>query len=253
MKLSVIIITLNEESNIRDCLESVKFADEIIVVDAGSSDRTVEIARSYTDRIFTPGWLGYSAAKEFALARARGEWILWIDADERVSEELKREILEAIDNPGKIVAFAFPRKSFFLNRWIRHSGWYPDYVIRLFKAGYGRFSSSLVHEGVMVDGALGRLKNPILHYTYPTLEKYFQKFNNYTTLAAQDLRMRGEKFSYFKLFFHPCAKFFKMYIQKLGFLDGVEGFILAVFSAFYVFVKYAKLKYADGFSQPEKR
>lgn len=244
-RLSVIIITLNEESNIKDCLESVRFADEIVVVDGGSTDRTVEIARSYTDKVFTPGWLGFSEAKQYALERATGDWILWVDADERITKELRDEILKKIAEDSKYAAFAIPRKSYFLGRWIKHSGWYPGYVVRLFKKEKASFDDLLVHEGVRVLGKIGRLRSPIEHNTYPTITKYFQKFNIYTSLAAKELRKRGVRVGLFDIFFRPIATFFKMYFQKLGFLDGLEGFILALFSAFYVLVKYAKLKYYE--------
>lgn len=238
------VITLNEQNNIEDCLKSLNFVDEIIVVDAGSEDRTVEIARNFTTKVYEPGWLGFVEAKEYGIERAEGEWILWIDADERVTEQLREQILKAIDEKRDCAAFRIPRKSFFLGKWIKHCGWYPDYVVRLFKKGKAHFDKKdLVHETLTVDGKVGTLNYPILHYTYPTLKSYFDKFNKYTSLAAKEAKLKGEKFKLSSMVVHPLAIFFKMYIQKRGFLDGFEGFLLSELSAFYVFVKYVKLRY----------
>ena len=244
MRLSAVVITLNEEDNIAECLRSLRFVDEIIVVDSGSEDRTVEIASKFTDKIFSPGWLGFVEAKEYGIDRAESDWILWIDADERVSKELGGQILAAIDNTDGFTAFKMPRKSYFLGKWMKHCGWYPDYVVRLFRKGSAHFEeNSLVHEELVIDGKVGTISSPIIHHTFPTLKSYFDKFNKYTSLAAKELKLKGEKFRLSACLTHPIATFFKMYIQKRGFLDGFEGLLLSVLSATYVFVKYAKLKY----------
>ncbi|MFZ5518318.1 MAG: glycosyltransferase family 2 protein [Candidatus Zhuqueibacterota bacterium] len=240
-RVSVILITLNEERNIVACLESVKWADEIIIVDSHSIDRTRELAAAYTGNIFDMDWEGYSAAKNFALARANGDWVLWIDADERVTPELRQEIQQAIREKSEIAGYEIPRKAYFLGRWIKHCGWYPGYVLRLFKRGSAFFNASHVHEGLELSGRRGRLRHPLLHYTDRDIDHYYTKFNRYTSLAIDDLMARNKKFTRSDLIFRPLYAFFKMYILKQGFLDGMQGFLLCVFSANYVFTKYAKL------------
>lgn len=238
--ISVIIITLNEEENLGACLASVAWADEIVVVDAESTDATVEIAREATQQVFVRPWEGFSAAKNFALQQCHHDWVLWIDADERVPPELAQEIQEAISNT-EYVGFEIPRLANFLGKWIRHSGWYPGHVLRLFKREAGSFNGALVHEGVELTGSVGRLQNDLLHYTDRSLEHYFKKFNNYTTLAAEQLAAKNVRARMRDLLCRPPFMFIRMYFLKLGFLDGLLGFMLALLSACYVFAKYAKL------------
>lgn len=251
--LSAIVITGNEERNMRDCLESIRWVDEIVVVDSASIDRTVEIAREYTQKVFIKQWQGYAAAKSFALQQCTSDWVIWLDADERVTKELAQEIQVTL---GQEVVpyngFEFPRKAFFLGRWIRHCGWYPGYVVRLFKRTEASFSDTKVHERLLVQGRVGRLNSAILHYTDPNLRHYFDKLNSYTTLAAEDLNLNGEKGSLWSLIVRPGWVFIKMYVLKRGFLDGREGFILSVLSAGYVFTKYAKLWEITSQSQRSK-
>lgn len=240
--LSVIVITRNEERNVSDCLETVRWASEIVIVDSGSVDRTVEIARRFTQKIFIRPWDGFASAKSFALQQCTGDWILWLDADERVTKELTAEIQSVIEkNDTPLAAFEFPRKAFFLGRWIKHCGWYPGYVSRLFKRTAGTFSDSKVHERLDVQGSVGRLNADLLHYTDPNLSHYFEKLNRYTTLAAEELGEKGSGVSLIHMIVRPFWVFVRMYIFKRGFLDGMEGFILSVLSACYVFTKYAKL------------
>ncbi|HOV99201.1 MAG TPA: glycosyltransferase family 2 protein [Bacteroidota bacterium] len=240
--ISVIVITKNEERNIDDCLKSVTWANEIIVVDSDSSDSTVEKARQYTTQVLNHEWKGFGEAKNFALSQCKNEWALWIDADERVTPELQREIMTSLDSiDSSVVAFRMPRLANFLGRWIYHCGWYPGYVVRLFKKSVAQFSDDNVHEQLVLShGTIGSLRSPLLHYTDPDLNHYFEKFNRYTSLAAADLANKGAKFHHCSLVVHPLWTFIRMYILKLGFLDGREGFILSVLSAHYVFVKYAK-------------
>ncbi len=239
--LSVIVITLNEEKNIRECLESVAWADDIVVVDARSRDRTTELARQYTEKVFVADWNGYAGAKEFALTKTNHEWVLWLDADERVTPALAAEIRDLLKKPNPAAsAYEIPRRAFFLGKWIRHCGWYPGYVTRLFRRQSARFSSSLVHEHLEVSGDVSRLHSAIDHYTDDTLFHYFRKFNNYTSLAARDLRLRHKVFRAADLIFRPPFLFLKMYVIKRGFLDGWHGLVLAMVSAAYVFTKYAK-------------
>ena len=240
--LSVITLTLNEERNIADCLESVKWADEIIVVDSGSTDRTLEIARNYTDRVITVEWKGYGSARNLGISLATGDWILWLDADERVTEELAREIREILQSPDeRINGYRIARRAYFLGRWIRHAGWYPARVTRLFPRTKGRFTERRVHETLCIEGPLSETEHDILHFTDPDLTHYFTKFNRYTSLAANDMLTEGRPFSLRDLLLRPPFLFFKMYILRRGFLDGIQGLMLSVLSAAYVFTKYAKL------------
>lgn len=240
--LSVIVITKNEEHNITDCLESVKWADELIVVDDNSEDKTVEIARRFTGRVYVKPWEGFAAAKNFGLQQCTGDWVLWLDADERVSIEL-RKLVQAVLNQGVtgFVGYEVSRKAFFLGKWIKHCGWYPGYVLRLFRRESGHWSDKKVHEHLDLEGKVGRLNADLLHYTDPNLWHYFDKFNRYTTLAAEDLVAKGSGFRLSQVTLRPAWFFFRMYILKMGFLDGVHGFILCVLSSCYVFTKYAKL------------
>jgi glycosyltransferase involved in cell wall biosynthesis len=241
-KLSVITLALNEEHNIGECLETVKWADEIIVVDSGSTDRTVEIARRYTVKVLTVEWKGYGATKNYALKQTTGDWILWLDADERVPSALATEIQEVLRNGSPSYdGYSIARRAYFLGRWIKHCGWYPGRVTRLFRKEKSSFTESNVHEQIIVDGKIGALSNDLLHFTDPDLHHYFQKFNRYTTLAAQDLLNAGKKFFLYDLLIRPPFLFFKMYVLRAGFLDGMQGFVLCVVSSLYVFTKYAKL------------
>jgi glycosyltransferase involved in cell wall biosynthesis len=239
--LTVITLTLNEERNIADCLAGVRWADELIVVDSGSTDRTVEIARQHTDHIYTIAWTGYGAARNFALDRAHGDWVLWLDADERMTEELAAEIRSVLASPTGAAGYQVARRAYFLGRWIKHCGWYPSRVTRLFRRGQGRFSETRVHEQLLTEGNIGMLHSDLLHYTDPDLRHYLAKFNMYTTLAAADMRAAGRRCTVFDLLVRPPFLFMKMYLIRLGFLDGLHGLILSVLSAAYVFTKYAKL------------
>jgi len=240
--LTVITLTLNEENNIVPCLETVRWADEILVIDSGSTDATLALARTFTHRVFTITWEGYGAARNFALGQATGDWILWLDADERVTPELAdeiREILRAI--PESVNGYEIARRAYFLGRWIRHCGWYPGRVTRLFRKGKGRFNETRVHEHLHVEGRTLQTRHDLLHLTDPDLQHYLYKFNRYTSLAAEDMVAAGRRFSFADLLFRPPFQFVKMYVLRGGFLDGVEGLILSVLSSAYVFTKYAKL------------
>jgi glycosyltransferase involved in cell wall biosynthesis len=239
---SVLVITRNEERNIRECLESVAWADEIIVVDAQSVDKTAEIARQHTDHVFVTEWLGYAGAKNFALSKASRRWVLWLDADERMPEDLAAEIQSIIAaDSGQYAGYEVARRAYFLGKWIKHCGWYPGYVVRLFTKEGAKFNESRVHEKIELRGQIGRLQHDLLHYTDNDLFHYFSKFNNYTSLAADDLVSKGKSFSLYDVLIRPPIFFLRMYLLRLGFLDGMQGFILCVLSAAYVFTKYAKL------------
>lgn len=240
-RVSVIVITRNEERNIRDCLSSARWADEIIVVDSGSSDGTVAAAREFSDKVFERPWEGFGASKNFALSQTRNDWVFWLDADERVTPELAEEIELSLSGQTDMVGFSVPRKAFFLGTWIRHCGWYPGRVVRLFRRDKAVFSNDRVHERLIVDGPVAELKSDLLHYTDPSLEHYFTKFNRYTSLAAEDLAGKGRRTGIGRMLLNPVWTFFRMYFLRLGFLDGIPGLILCMLSAGYVFTKYAKL------------
>ena len=240
--LAVITLTKNEEANIGSCLESVRWADTLVVVDSGSTDRTREIAREYTEHVLNIAWEGYGAARNRGIAETTADWILWLDADERVTPELGQEIREivATNDPG-VDGYAMARRAYFLGRWIRHAGWYPSRVVRLFRRAAGQFSSHQVHERLEFAGTVRQTRHDLLHFTDPNLTHYLAKFNRYTTLAAADLQAAGRRFRLGDLLLRPPFQFFKMYVLRLGLLDGTQGLILCVLSSAYVFTKYAKL------------
>lgn len=241
-KLSVIVITKNEEKNIHDCLNTVTWANEIIVVDAQSTDRTVMIAKSFTPKVYVTEWKGFAEAKRYAIDKTSNSWILWIDADERVTPKLAEEIQKILkEDKREYFGYEVARRAYFLGKWIKHCGWYPGYVVRLFNKNKAKVIGDKIHERVEIDGSIGRLQNDLLHYTDDSLEHYFSKFNYYTTLAAEDLVAGNKKFSLFTLLIRPPFLFLKMYFFKLGFLDGIHGLILSALSSAYVFTKYAKL------------
>ena len=242
IQLSVVVITKNEEKNIEECLRSARWADELIVVDTGSTDRTVALAKKFTDKVYRQPWSGYGIARNFGVDKSKGDWIFWMDADERITPELAERIQEILRSPDAAVsAYEISRKAFFLGRWIKHCGWYPGWVTRLFKRDAARFTDTRVHERLLVEGRTRRIYVDVLHYTDPNLFHYLEKSNRYTSLAAEELFGGSEKFRMSKLLLNPFWVFVKMYFIRRGFLDGLEGFILCVLSAAYVFAKYAKL------------
>ncbi len=241
MALSVVVITKNEEANIERCLSSVEWADELVIIDSQSTDKTVEIATRFGARIFSPVWRGYGPAKQEGVDRATHEWILSIDADEVVEPTLAKEIQDVVASETDRAGYYMPRKTEFLGRWILHCGWYPDRLVRLFRKSKGRLSDAVVHEEVVVDGPVGYLSGHLLHYSYPDLEHYLRKFNTYTTLGAEEAFRAGRKAGWTDLVVRPPVAFIKHYISRQGFRDGVQGFIVSVLSATAVLVKYAKL------------
>jgi glycosyltransferase involved in cell wall biosynthesis len=243
IKISSIIIAKNEETNIRRCIESQRGCIEeiILLVDENSNDKTYEIATSYSNvKASIVKWRGYSETKKDAISLTTNDWVLWIDADEAITRELKEEIIQVKTTIPSFAAYSIPRKAKFLGKWIKHGGWYPGRVTRLFNKNFVFFNSQKVHEDLQIKGETGKLNSDIAHYTDPSVAHYFMKFNNYTTLAADDLKDRGRVFHLSDLLIRPIAIFVKMYFIKFGFLDGIEGFILAIFSSAYVFTKYSK-------------
>ena len=242
MSLSVILITKNEEANLKDCLESVSFADEIIVVDSQSSDKTQEIARSFGAKLeITSDWPGFGPQKNRALNLATKEWVLSIDADERVTPELKQEILATIASANAADCYAIPRSSWYCGRFMKHSGWYPDYVDRLFKRGSAKFSDHLVHERLLPNGSSGKLKNHFLHYSYRNFSQVLKKVDVYSSAAAQQAFKQGKKGGLGEALIHGFWAFFRTYVLRRGFLDGKHGLALAISNAATSYYKYLKL------------
>jgi len=240
-KLSAIIITKDEAQNITGCLGALKFANETIVVDTGSSDNTIDLARAGGADVYQTDWQGFGHGKSFALKKATGEWVLSVDADEIITDDLAKEIKSAIEKDN-YNGFEIPRRTNFLGKWIRHSGWYPDYVLRLFKKESGHFTDSTVHEKVIVDGPIGKLKNPLLHYSYPDMNRYLRKLETYTDLASKQMYEKGKRFSFASLLFKPAGTFCRHFIFRAGFLDGIEGFMIACLSSYGKFIRLIKLR-----------
>lgn len=241
MRLSVIIITKNESAHIGACIDSVAFADEIIVLDSGSTDDTIAIARSRGAQVHvSQDWPGFGPQKNRALDLATGEWVLSIDADERVPPELAISIQQTLKAPTA-QAYRIARLSNFCGRWIRHSGWWPDHVVRLFQRGAGRFTEVAVHERIEVQGALATLSGHFLHYPYASLEVFIDKINHYSTEAARMAFDRGRRTSVLGPFGHAFWTFVRHYVLRRGFLDGWQGLVLAGMAATGSFYRYAKL------------
>lgn len=238
-RLSAIVITRNEARNIAACLDSLGFCDERIVVDGGSSDDTVNAARAAGARVVERAFDGFGAQKNFALAQAQGDWILSIDADERVTPDLRDEILGVIAGGGK-AGYEMPRLSTFCGRQMRHSGWYPDYVLRLFRRSAGAFTDDLVHERVICEGPVGRLAKPLLHHPVHRLEDALSRMDRYSTAGADMLLDSGRRVSFFTGIVRGFWSFFRTYILRAGFLDGREGFLLAVANAEGTYYRFMK-------------
>ena len=243
--ISACVITLNEADRIDDCLRSLSWCAEMVVVDSHSSDATRERAAALGARVVERDWPGHAAQKEFAVRAARCDWVLCVDADERVSPALQAEILAlAAENFPAAAGWSMPRLSCYLGRWIRHGTWYPDRSVRLFDRRRGRFVAHHdydLHERVVLDGPCGALRSDLLHLPYRTLDEHLRTIDSYTTTMAQGLRQRGRRARVSDLIVHPWARFVKFYLVKAGFLDGWRGLLLAYLAAHYVRLKYAKL------------
>ena len=241
-KLSAYVLTYNEEAKVREALESVSWADEIVVLDSHSTDRTESICREYTDQVYQCDFEGFGKLRNHALGLLTHDWVLSIDADERATDELRKEIQAVLSQGPDADAFFVPRKNLFMGRWIRHCGWYPDYrQPQLFNRHRFRYREDLVHEGFELDGRVGYLRGHVLQYPFLNLEQYLQKMRRYSTLMAEQMALRERRFHVHQLVTHPLFSFFKMYGLRQGFRDGMPGLILSLFYAYYTFVKYAKL------------
>ncbi len=243
MKISATIITYNEERNIARAIESLRCVDEVLVVDSGSSDRTVEIAAKLGARVLDHNWSGYSDQKNWAAEQASHDWILSLDADEAVSEMLEAEIWQVKKNGPDAQAYTMPRLAQYLGKWILHSGWYPDRKIRLYNRRSAKWEGRFVHEGLVVDGPVAAFEGPLLHFTCQSLSEHVRTMDRYTTLAAEQLVDQGARISMWQLFFKPWWEFNRTFFLKRGFRDGAEGLAIAWMGAIYVFLKYAKAHY----------
>lgn len=240
-RLSVVLVTRNEEERLRACLESVAWADEIVVVDAESDDKTATIAREFTDRVVARPWPGYAAQKNVAIDLATGDWVLSLDADEVVSDALAADICGVLTADGPADGYAVPRRNIFWGRWVRHGGLYPDLQVRLFRRGRGRFTARAVHESVSVDGRVERLAGHLEHRSYRDLSDFLARADRYATLAAEEAVAQGRRARLVDLVFRPLGRFLVMYVVRRGFLDGWRGFLLASLYAYYVLIRTAKI------------
>jgi len=241
LPLSVVITTFNEEVNVAECIESVLFADEILLVDSFSKDRTVEIAGKYPVKILQREYFGSAAQKNWALDRVAHDWVLIIDADERVPEALAREILTTLSTQPAANGYYIRRENVFVDKVIRHSGWSTDKVVRLFRRDKGRYPNRRVHADLEIEGAVPVLRNPFLHYTFRSFDQYFPKFLNYAQWGAAQAFRDGRKSGVVELVFRPWWRFIRSYFVQGGILDGVHGFVVCSLQAFGVFLKYARL------------
>jgi glycosyltransferase involved in cell wall biosynthesis len=240
-KISVTVRTFNEEQNIRECLESVSWADEIIVVDSKSTDSTVSIAREFTDKVMIQEWLGHIGQSQFATDQANNLWVLHMDADERVSSALRDEMLALDLNNSPCDAYEMPRRHFFMQQWINHSAWYPDYKIRLFRKDRCKWGGYAPHDEVKVKGRKDRLKNDILHFIYRDIAHFASTKNNYSSLTAADHYKNGRRARIIDFTLRPLYAFLYRYLVRLGIADGIAGFTISVMEAHAVFMKYIKL------------
>lgn len=240
--LSIMIICQNEESHIEDCLKSIKFADEIVIVDSGSTDTTLDICAKYTDLIYHQEWLGMNKQKAFTLSKTNGDWVLNIDADERVTPELEQEIKGIVaDQNNPVDGYYIPRKAYYLGKWLDYGGWTPDYKLRLFKKGRGNWQGIDPHDQVVVDGKTVKLKNPILHYSFCDLSDHLFRINQYTSTAAEELNKKNKKAGFSTITLHWFFAFIKSFFLKKGYKEGTRGLIQAILISTGVALKYAKL------------
>jgi len=239
-RLSVVMICYNEEAMVGKSLASVQWADEIVVLDSCSTDRTVEIARQFSGCVVQSSWQGFGRQKNLALARATSPWVLSLDADEVVSPALAQEIRSLLSREPACAGYRIPRMTWYLGRFLRHV-WFPDSKLRLFRREQGHWGEEEVHESLHLDGPAGSLQQPLLHYSFPSIRDHIETLQRYTSLGAEDLRRAGRSFSWLRLLGSPPAMFFKQYVWKRGFLDGLPGFIACALSGVHEFVKYAKL------------
>jgi len=242
MKITATIITQDEETSIARAMESLRCCDEILVIDSGSSDRTLELARNLGARVIESPWRGYAGQKNWAASQASNDWILSLDADEALSEALEGEIWTLKKKGPEFDAYTMPRLAQYLGRWILHSGWYPDRKVRLYNRNKAHWVGDFVHEGVEVKGAVGHFESNLLHFTCESLSEHLKRMDRYTTLAAQQLVSQKAVIPTRRLTLDPAWTFLRTYFFQRGFLDGLEGLTIAYMAALYTFLKYAKAR-----------
>jgi glycosyltransferase involved in cell wall biosynthesis len=240
-KVTATVITFNEASNIAAALESLSWADEIVVVDSESTDDTAAIARRYTDRVVVRPWPGYVAQKNFAAEQASYDWIFSLDADERVTPALAQEIRSMLQQDQAVRGYRVPRVTFHLGRWIRSTDWYPDYQLRLYDRRHARWTGRYVHESVKAEGPIAKLHSDLQHYAYRDVSHHLRSMDRYTTLAARQMFEDGRRAGWIDVLIHPRLAFFRNYVLRGGFRDGMPGLIISVMNAHYVGLKFAKL------------
>lgn len=256
MKLTATVITRNEAAHIGDALRSIAWADEIVVVDSRSTDGTAEIAREHGARVEVRDWPGYSAQKNYAAELASNDWILSLDADERVSPELADEIRRLLAGAPSAAGYRLPRLTFYLGRWIRGTDWYPDYQLRLYDRRAGRWNGRRVHESVELRGTPGQLRHPLFHFPYRDIAEHVETIDRYTSLAAEQWFAEGRRASAWQTLVYPRLAFFRNYILRRGFRDGGAGLVVSILNSYYVFLKLAKLwelQRRAGASAPESQ
>jgi glycosyltransferase involved in cell wall biosynthesis len=238
----VCIVAMDEEDNIAECLASADFADERIVVDSHSKDATRERAAAAGARVIERDWPGHVEQKNFAIDQAAHDWVLCLDADERVTPELRASVLAALERADPADGYEMARRTWYLGRWIRRGGWYPDAKLRLFRRSRGRWGGVNPHDRVKVEGRVERLDGDLLHYSYRSISDHLRTIDSFTTIAAKEKFAKGRRANAIDLTLRPFGKFLRMYVAKLGLLEGAPGFVVAVMGAYYVFLKYAKLR-----------
>jgi glycosyltransferase involved in cell wall biosynthesis len=240
-RLTVTIIAWNEEERLRACLESVAWADEIVVIDAESTDKTAALAREFTDRVWVRPWPGFAVQKNFAIEQATGAWILSLDADERVTPALADEIKAVLAGAPSHQAYRIPRVTWHFGRWIRTTDWYPDYQLRLYDRRSAQWTGKYVHEAVTVNGTVGRLQNELQHYAYRDIADHLETMDRYTTYAAKQMHESGRRAGLLQVAGHPPLAFLRNYVARGGFRDGIAGLTISAMNSYYVFLKFAKL------------
>ena len=246
LPLSVIIITLNEEENIERCIKSVSWANEVVVVDSGSQDKTRQISADLGARVLQHEWLGYGQQKNWAMTQAKNDWVLFLDADEEVSIELRKELENFLETNSAFWGARVPRKTWYLGRWITHGGWYPNYLVRLVHKAHGKWSEPEVHESLLVDGAVHDFVHDVYHYTFRDVGDQVTTNIRFARLGAKVARKRGETGSLRRVLLKPIGKFLETYVWKQGFLDGVPGFVISINAAHSIFMKYVELYFEEN-------
>jgi glycosyltransferase involved in cell wall biosynthesis len=241
-KVSVVIVCYNEEENIERCLRSVTWADEIVVVDSFSTDKTVDICKEYTERVYQRKWAGHIQQKEYVISLAKNKWVFAIDSDEVVTDELRDEIFARLaTDQNRCDGYFVKRHTFYLGKWINHGGWYPDYKLRLFKKDKVYLGGENPHDKYFVDGKAVKLRGKINHYTYRNIADHLATIDSFSDIASDELLKRNNSLTLLRMLFKPPTKFFETFVYKLGVLDGIPGFIISVLTSYYIFLKYAKV------------